>query len=104
MDRGTTRKQFDPMATARSAVANASREPATSQHILDILRTGAGHASHVRALFSDLALTTLMKIAIEHGISDEELARAYLNAKGDYAASNAELEEFVRSLPLDLGA
>lgn len=104
MARKAAPKTFDPMATAHSAVANASREPATSQDILRVLRTGAGHPSHVRALFGDLALSTLMRVAIEHDIMDEDLARAYLRAKRDYAASNPEMDEFVRSLPIDFGA
>jgi hypothetical protein len=57
-------QRFDPMATVMSAVANASRVPATQLSLLEIIRTGGGEPSHVRAIFGDVALSVLMRVAI----------------------------------------
>lgn len=58
------------------------------------LSTGEGDPSHVRALFGDVSLSTLMRLAIEFGISDAVLAQAYANARRNCAARNPDLDSF----------
>jgi hypothetical protein len=91
-------KHFDPMQTALSAVRNASRVPVSAPDIVEILSTGTGAPSHVRAVFGDVTLGKLMQIAVEAGVATEELAASYRLANQRYAASSAELDEFVAAL------
>ena len=88
-------KVFDPAATAISAIQNASRIPVSKADLKGMLATGDGEASHVRVLFEEVDLTTLMKLAIGFAISDAVLARAYVHARDTYAVSNADMDEFV---------
>jgi hypothetical protein len=85
-------KSFDPMATALSAIQNASRAPVTADQVLVALRTGTGEPSHVRALFGDVALQTLIRLGIRYGISNDEIGRAYRIALRTTAARNPELD------------
>ena len=71
-------KIFDPMATALSAIENASTVPVTPNQVLIALRTGQGESSHLRALFGDVNFETLIRIGIRHGISNAEIGRAYI--------------------------
>jgi hypothetical protein len=93
--------EFDPKATAYSAIENAGGSSPTPAGLTAVLTTGTGDPSHVRALFSDLALSTLMRLAIELEISDETLARAYLRARSEHAASNPELDRFAAEMGYD---
>lgn len=88
-------KRFDPMQTALSAVRNASRVPVSAPDIVEILATGTGAPSHVRAVFGDISLGKLMQIAVEAGVPTEQLAASYKVANERYAASSAELDDFV---------
>jgi hypothetical protein len=81
-------------AIAYSAVENGSRIPIAAGELAQTLATGEGDSSHVRALFGDVSLSTLMQLAIEYDISDAALARAYANARRSHAASNPELDDF----------
>jgi hypothetical protein len=94
--------QFDAKATAYSAIENAGGSSPTFAGLTAVLTTGTGDPSHVRALFSDLALSTLMRLAIEFEISDETLARAYVAARCVHAASNPELDQFAAEMGHDL--
>ncbi|MBV9246200.1 MAG: hypothetical protein JO366_15460, partial [Methylobacteriaceae bacterium] len=64
-----------------------------------LLATGTGEPSHARALFSDVPLSTLMRLLIDYRISDATFARAYVRARDRYAAANPEIEALV----IDLG-
>lgn len=87
-------RAFDPLATAMSAIENASRTPAAGDDVKGMLQTGAGDPSHLRALFSDVELHTLVRLAILCAIDDRTLARSYLKAREEVAAANSELDEF----------
>lgn len=88
-------KTFDPAAIAISAIENVSRIPVTKADIKRMLATGTGEPSHVMALFSDVDYSSILRLAIALDISDADLVRAYVRARDDYAASNAEMDEFV---------
>jgi len=88
-------KTFDPAAIAISALENVSRIPVTKADIKRMLATGTGEPSHVMALFSDVDYSGVLRLAIAFDISDADLARAYVRARDTYAASNAEMDEFV---------
>lgn len=87
-------RTFDPLATALSALANASRTPAAGDDVRRMLQTGAGDPSHLRALFGDVDLHTLDRLAARFAIDHRTLARAYARARREVAAANAELDEF----------
>ena len=87
-------KSFDPMATALSAIENASTVPVTPSQVLTALRTGEGESSHLRALFGDVDFETLIRIGIRHDISNSEIGRAYMRAVRTSAARNTELDEW----------
>ena len=89
---------FNPMATALSAVENASTVPIDAGEVLRLLRGGHGAGSHLRALFGDVGLSTLLRIAIAHGIDDAALAQAYRDAASTHAAANPELDEFLADI------
>jgi hypothetical protein len=92
-------KRFDAAAAALSAIANVSRVPAARADVKRMLVTGTGEPSHVMALFGgDVSLTTLIRLVIAFEISDVTLARAYVRARDEYAAANAELDEFAAEL------
>jgi hypothetical protein len=91
---GASKHQFDPFATALSAIENASSIPVSREELPALLRTGEGESSHVRALFGDGDLRTLRRIAKILDIDGETLARAYRAARRRTAAVNPELEEF----------
>jgi hypothetical protein len=63
-----------------------------------MLVTGTGEPSHIMALFSEVSLTALIRLAIAFEISDVTLARAYVRARDEYATANAEMEEFAAEL------
>ena len=88
-------KTFDPAAIAISAIQNVSRIPVTQADIKRMLAAGTGEPSHVMALFSDVDYSSILRLAIAFDISDADLARAYVRARETYAASNAEMDEFV---------
>ncbi len=88
-------KPRDPAAIAMSAIENVSRIPATREDIERMLATGTGEPSHIMALFSDVDYAVLLRLAIVFDISDADLARAYVHARDVYAASNADMDEFV---------
>lgn len=91
-------KTFNPMATALSAIENASTVPIDANEVLRLLRGGHGAGSHLRALFGDVGISTLLRIAIVHGIDDATLAQAYRQAASIHAAANPELDEFVAEI------
>jgi hypothetical protein len=95
---------FDPKATAYSAIRNTAAPSLTPAGLRAVLATGAGDPTHVRTLFSDLDLSTLVRLAIEFEISHETLARAYVTARGRHAASNPELDQLAREMGYDLQA
>jgi hypothetical protein len=55
-----------------------------------LLSTGEGEPSHLRALFGDVDLHTLLRLATLYAIDDATLARARQSA----AAANADLDEY----------
>jgi hypothetical protein len=91
-------RRFDPEAIAYSAIENASRTPITRSELITILATGEGDPSHVRALFGDVSLGTLIKLAIAFGISDAALAEAYARARRLHAARQPDLDRFAAEL------
>ena len=93
---------FDPKATAYSAIENAGGSAPTPAGLRELLATGAGDPTHVRTLFSDLALSTLIRLAIEFEISDDTLAQSYVRARSRHAASNPELDQFAAEMGYDL--
>ena len=80
------------LRAALSAIRNASTIPATAADVERILRTGAGHPSHIRALFGDTSLDTLMRLGIAMNISTATILASYRLAKATAAAANAEIE------------
>ena len=93
-------RTFDPLATALSAIDNASRAPAARDDVRRMLQSGAGDPSHLRALFGDVELHTLCRLAAEFAIDDRALASAYARARREVAAANAELDEFAAQFDL----
>jgi hypothetical protein len=87
-------KLFDPMATVLSAIENASSVPVTASQVLMALRTGQGEPSHLRALFGDASLETLIRVGIRYGVSNDEIGRAYTIATRSAGARNTELDEW----------
>jgi len=76
---GASGRRFDPFATALSATENASSVPVSQKDLPALLRTGEGEPSHVRALFGDVDLNRLRRMADILDIDGETLARAYRN-------------------------
>lgn len=93
-------RTFDPLATALSALQNASHTPVAAGDVRLMLQTGAGDPSHLRALFSDVELHTLSRLAGLFAIDDLTLARAYARARRAVAAANSELDEFAAQFDL----
>ena len=82
-----------------NAVENASQFPAGNAEIAAIIRTGDGAPSHVRAIFGDCPLPTLLNAAEHYGVSSKQLARAWLFARGCHKAANAEMDEWLAASP-----
>jgi hypothetical protein len=93
-------RTFDPLATALSAVENASRTPVDGNDLRLMLQTGVGDPSHLRALFGDVELHTLLRLAGLFAIDDRTLARSYAKARREVAAANSELDEFAAQFDL----
>ncbi len=91
-------RTFDPLAAALSAIENASRTPVVRDDVRRMLQTGAGDPSHLRALFGDVELHTLCRLAALFVIDDLTLARSYVKARREVAAANSELDEFAAQL------
>ena|SRR5271165_4296621 len=87
-------RSFDPTAAAISAIENASRSPVRREDLRRMLETGTGDPWHLRALFGDVDLHTLCRLAALFGVENRTLARAYILARRSVAAANAELDEF----------
>ena len=93
-------RTFDPLATALSAIANASQTPAARDDVRRMLQTGDGDSSHLRALFGDVDLHTLDRLAAQFAIDGRTLARSYARAQREVAAANSELDELVAQFDL----
>jgi hypothetical protein len=91
---------FDPVATALSAIENASRVPIDRDALGPLLATGQGHSSHLRALYGDVHLHTLLRLASAYGVDNPTLARSYMAARRTAGAANAELDEFAAQFGL----
>ncbi len=89
-------RRFDPAASALSAIENASTVPVRREDLRALLSTGAGEPSHLRALFGDVDLHTLMRLAEDLDVPDAEWVRAYALARREVAAANADLDEYAR--------
>jgi hypothetical protein len=83
----------DPGQIALNAIENASRVPVRREDLRALLSTGEGEASHLRALFGDVDLHTLLRLATLLGVDDPTLARAYARARAA-AAANPDLDEY----------
>jgi len=97
---------FDPAATAISAIQNVSRISVDKADLKRMLATGEGEPSHLRVLFEEVDLTTLMQVAIAFEISDASLARAYVHAREVHGAYNPDMDEIaqemgIAALPFD---
>ena len=84
----------DPVQLALNAIANASRVCADREDLPRLLSTGQGEGSHLRALFGDVDLHTLLRLATQYSVDDATLSRAYDRARRDAAAANAELDAY----------
>lgn len=84
----------DPERAALNAIENASRVAIAREDLPRLLRTGEGEPSHLRALFGDVDLHTLLRLATLYAIDDATLFRAYACARATAAAANAELDEY----------
>lgn len=91
-------KIFDPAATVISAIQNVSRISVSKADLKKMLATGEGEPSHVRVMFGEVDLTTLMQLAIAFAIPDAALARAYVHAREIYGACNPEMDEIAREM------
>ena len=83
----------DPMRAALNAIENGSRVPVRREDVTPLLATGEGEASHLRALFGDVDLHTLLRLAAQLGVDDAALVRAYVRARETALAANGELDE-----------
>lgn len=90
----------DPEKIALNAIENASRVPVARVDLRRLLATGEGEASHLRALFGDVDLHTLLRLATLFDVDDPALARAYVRARATVAAANAELDEYAATYGL----
>jgi len=93
-------RTFDPLATALSALQNGSRTPVVRDDVRLMLLTGGGDPSHLRALFGDVELHTLSRLAGLFAVDDLSLARSYAKARREVAAANSELDEFAAQFDL----
>ena len=90
-------RRFDPAASALSAIENASRVAVRREDLRALLATGEGEPSHLRALFGDVDLHTLLRLAAALDVDDATLVRAYARARQNAAAANAELDEYAEA-------
>jgi hypothetical protein len=91
---------FDPLASALNAIANTGAPPAAREDVRAMLETGRGDPSRLRALFGDVELHTLSRLADLFAIDDLTLARAYVRARNEVAAASDELDEFAAQFGL----
>jgi hypothetical protein len=89
---------FDPARIALNAIENASRIPVAREDLQRLLSTGDGDGSHLRALFGDVDLHSLLALATQFDIDDLTLVRAYAHARETAAAANADLDEYAATL------
>jgi hypothetical protein len=82
----------DPFQTGLNALANSSRVPVGRSELLAILSTGDGSGNLVRALFGDCSLESLEKMAMQAGITTEQLRSAYRLARARHSARNLAME------------
>jgi hypothetical protein len=87
-------RRFDPASTALSAIENASSAPIRREDLFALLATGEGEPSHLRALFGDVDLHTLLRLADALGVDDATLVRSYARARKNAAAANADLDQY----------
>jgi hypothetical protein len=87
-------KVFDPSLIALNAIENASTVSVAREDLPRLLSTGEGEGSHLRALFGDVDLHTLLRLATLFGIDDPTFVRAYARARSCAAAANADLDEY----------
>ena len=80
---------------ALNALSNSSRTPVTEDDVAGLLRTGAGPANLLSALFEDCSLSVLMDIALSLGMTQGDLFNSYKNAKSRYPIINEEIEELI---------
>jgi hypothetical protein len=73
-------KVFDPSLIALNAIENASTVSVAREDLPRLLSTGEGEGSHLRALFGDVDLHTLLRLATLFDIDDPTLVRAYARA------------------------
>ena len=66
----------DPARTALNAIENASTVPVAREDLLRLLSTGEGEGSHLRALFGDVDLHTLLHLATLFDIDARSRLRA----------------------------
>ncbi len=95
-----SQRRFDPAASALSAIENASRVPIAREDLRALLATGEGEPSHLRALFSDVDLHTLLRLAAALEIDDQTLVKLTPTRAPDVAAANADLDEYARPFGL----
>jgi hypothetical protein len=89
-------------AVACSAIANVRASEVTRDELREVLSSSAGDPTVVRTLFSDVSLLTILRLAIEFGISDTELAQAYARARQSCGARNPQLDEFAAEFGYEL--
>jgi hypothetical protein len=90
-------KVFDPSLVALNAIENASTVSIAPEDLRRLLSTGEGEGSHLRALFGDVDLHTLLRLATIFEIDDPTLVCAYARARVSAAAANADLDEYAAS-------
>jgi hypothetical protein len=91
---------LDPTRAALNAIENGSRIPLSRDDLPRLLSTGEGEGSHLRALFGDVDLHSLLALATYFDIDDPTLVRAYARARETAAAANADLDEYAASAGL----
>jgi hypothetical protein len=80
------------MLAIRHAVENASNEPITDAGIMAILRGDSGVPSHLRAVFGDVSLASILSAGAAGGIPRQTILNAYRAARDSAAAANPELD------------
>jgi hypothetical protein len=76
--------RFDPFVTAINAVENVTAVPVSRKDILRVLRHGEGEGVHVRAIFIETSIETILRICIEAGVTNAELHAAWQKATAQY--------------------
>ena len=85
------------LRTALSAIENASTVPVTPAQVGDMLATGTGHPSHLRALFGDVDLGVLERVAAAFDIAPHALHAAYRRAQAHVGAENDDLNALLQA-------